>query len=179
MNKNILILSGSPRKGANTDKLARSFKEGAESTGKEAIIFRAADMKLKGCQGCNHCLEKNSGCVQQDDMLLLWDFLYKADTLVLASPVYFFGISAQLKLVIDRTYGLKKDATNIKQAALLLTCADGTGNAAEGAIVMYKQMLAYRQWADIGIIVVPGLHNLDSIDEREELEQAWALGRKI
>jgi multimeric flavodoxin WrbA len=179
MGNNIVLLSGSPRKGANTDKLAAAFKSGAESAGKNISLFRAADMKIGGCMGCNHCIDKNGVCVQKDDMPAILDALRKADVLVLASPIYFFSITAQLKLVIDRAYALDSNLLPIKKAALLVTCGDESKKAADGAVVTYKSILAYYDWKDFGTIIVPGLENPEDIDGREELEQARKLGLAI
>ena len=91
---NIVLLSGSPRKGGNTDRLAAAFIEGAESAGKSVTLFRVADMKIGGCLGCGHCFEEKGVCVQKDDMVGILNALGKADTIVLASPVYYFSVTA-------------------------------------------------------------------------------------
>jgi len=128
MSNSIVLLSGSPRKGGNTDRLAAAFMEGAESAGKTITLFRVADMKIGGCLGCGHCFEEKGVCVQKDDMPEILDALRKADALVLASPVYYFGATAQIKLAIDRTYALLCEKTPIKRAALLMTCGDSTAD---------------------------------------------------
>ena len=113
---NIVILSGSPRKDANTDRLAAAFVRGAESSGNSVTLFRTADMSISGCTGCAYCIENPGTCVQEDDMTKILNALKKADALVLASPVYYWSVTAQLKLAIDRTYALLRAKTPIKQA---------------------------------------------------------------
>ena len=179
MSNNIVLLSGSPRKGGNTDRLATAFKEGAESAGKNVTLFKVADMKIGGCLGCGHCFEEKGVCVQKDDMLQILNALRKADALVLASPVYYFGATAQIKLAIDRTYALLSEKTPIKRAALLMTCGDSSDDAAEGAVVMYNHIRRYSKWEDAGVIIVAGLHEQGEIDGRTELEQARKLGQEI
>ena len=179
MSENIVVLSGSPRKGGNTDRLAAAFIEGAKSQGKDVVQFRVADMKIGGCLGCNHCFDEVGVCVQNDDMLEILDALQKADTLVLASPVYYFSMTAQLKLVIDRTYALISTGTPIKKAALLMTCGDSSKEVAEGAVVVYKNTCSYNNWEDGGVIIATELHEPGEIDGREELEKAKALGKDI
>ena len=180
MSKNILILSGSPRKGGTTDKLAAAFQDGVKSAGKSSTLYRTADLTIAGCLGCRRCFDDNGKCVQEDDMAVVLDTFQKADAVVFASPVYYFTVSAQLKLAIDRTYAVTSDKTQIKKSALLLTCGDSSGDAAEGAIIMYKRMLVYRGWADAGIVLVPGIYRgAVDIDGREELEQARKLGQEI
>jgi len=179
MSKNIVLLSGSPRKGGNTDKLVDAFIAGAESAGKSVTLFRTADMKIGGCLGCSHCFEEKGVCVLKDDMPKILDALREADALVLASPVYYFSVSAQLKLAIDRTYALLSVGTPIKRTALLLTCGDTSEEAAEGAVVTYNQIRTYSKWEDAGIIIATGLDAKDDIVGREELEKAKELGRGI
>ena len=179
MSKNILILSGSPRKGGNTDRLVTAFKESAEAEGKNVTVFRTADLTIAGCLGCNRCHDDNGNCVHKDDMGAVLDVFRTADAVVYASPVYFFGVSAQLKLAIDRTYAVPSDKTSIKRCALLLAFADDSCDAANGAIVMYGNMLEYCKWEDAGMIIVPGVEAKGDIDGRKELELARRLAREI
>ena len=179
MSNNIVILAGSPRKVSSTDKLAAAFAEGAKGAGHTVTTFRVADMKISGCLGCGHCFQKEGVCVQKDDMQTILDAIRKADTLVLASPVYFWGISAQLKLVIDRTYALLKEGTSIKQAALLMTCGEKIVAAAEPPIAMFRQICTYLKWQEAGVIVVPSIHEPQDIDGRPELEQSKQLGSRV
>jgi len=179
MTTNIVLLFGSPRKTGNTDKLATAFLKGAESVGKNVKLFRIADMSIDFCIGCSHCFEKKGVCIHKDDMQEILDAIRNADVLVFASPVYYCSVSAQLKLVLDRTCALTSEQTSIKRAALLMTCADETSATAEGAVVMYKSVLAYKEWDDAGVIIATGLHGDISIDGREELEQARKLGQEI
>jgi len=179
MSKNIVILSGSPRKDGNTDKLAAAFVTGAESAGKNVTLFRTADMKISGCLGCGHCFEEKSVCVQKDDMGQILDALRKADALVLASPIYYFSVTAQIKAAVDRTYALISDKAPIGKAALLITCGDSDIEAAEGAVTMYNKICAYSKWDDMGIVIAGGLHGKDDVNGRDELEQARKLGIEI
>jgi len=179
MSKNILILSGSPRKGGTTDKLVSAFMAGAESANKKATLFRVADQTINGCLGCIHCRNNNADCIQNDDMTAIAEAFKTSDAILFASPVYFFTFSAQLKLAIDRTYAVPNDKTTIKRAALLLSCGDSSGNAAEGAIITYKHTLSYRKWEDAGVVIIPGVHGISDIDLQEKLEQAKQLGVEI
>jgi multimeric flavodoxin WrbA len=179
MSKNILVLSGSPRKGGTTDKLVAAFTEGAESAGKSVTVYRTADLSISGCRGCNYCFKNNNECILQDDMNAVLGAFCKADAVVFAPPVYYFTVSAQLKLAIDRTYCIPDDKTTIKKAALLLTCGDDTNTSAEGAIIMHKHMAEWRKWEDVGVIVVTDLHEITDIDGRKELDDARKMGQEI
>ncbi|MFP3153987.1 flavodoxin family protein [Lachnospiraceae bacterium ZAX-1] len=179
MSKNIVILSGSPRKSGTTDRLVDAFINGAKEVGKSVSLFRVADLKIGGCLGCNHCFEEQGFCVQKDDMLPILDALRKADALVLASPVYYFGVTAQLKLAIDRTYALLKESMPVKRAALLMTCGAGTEEAANSSVSMFRQILTLQKWEEAGVIVAPRLHEPDEIEGRDELAKARELGKNI
>ena len=107
------------------------------------------------------------------------DALREADAMILASPVYYFNVTAQLKLAIDRTYAILRQKTPIQKAALLMTCGNGDGSVAESSIAMYKMICRIQRFEDAGIIIAPGLHGKDEIQGRPELEQAKALGEAI
>ena len=101
---NIIILAGSERKDGNTDMLVDAFKKGAVEKNKvEVISVRSHD--ITPCIGCNSCFTRpGNECFQKDDMQIVYEKLKTADVLVIASPVYFYGISAQLKAIIDRLH---------------------------------------------------------------------------
>ena len=105
---NILILSGSPRKGGNTDLLVEAFVKGASQKHNVEVVS-VHDYKVNPCMGCNACFKSESNtCVQKDDMALIYEKAAVADMLVIASPVYFYGLSAQLKSIIDRFHNPPK-----------------------------------------------------------------------
>ena len=175
MSKNIIVLSGSPRKDANTDTLVAALVDGAKAEGKDVTVFRTADLDIGGCLGCGHCFNEPGTCAQKDDMTEILEALKTADAIVLASPVYFWGVTAQLKLAIDRTFALLRSGTTIKRAAMLLTCGSRVGVADQ----MYLTMCEFSKWENVGIIVESGLHAPDAIKGREVLEKAKALGRDL
>ena len=179
MSKNIVVLSGSPRKQGNTEKLAAAFIESAKSAGKNVVAFRTADMKIGGCAGCKHCFEEKGVCAQKDDMPPILEALKSADAIVFVSPIYYFDMTAQLKLAIDRTFALHGIGTSIKRAAFLMTCGDSSERAAEGAVVTYNHICAYSKWEDAGVIIATGLHEPGEIDGRDELKAAKQLGLDI
>jgi multimeric flavodoxin WrbA len=186
MCKDILLLSGSPRRGGSTDKLAEAFVRGAESEGKKVSCFRPADMKINGCLGCDHCKTVIPGiCAQTDDMQAIIDALRVADAFVFASPIYYYDFTAQLKTAIDRCYQIHHEKLRIKKTALLLTCAEYLSDeeplpgCAEGLILMYRINARHFKWEDAGIVAAGGLYHGKTIDGRPELERARLLGRRI
>lgn len=179
MSKHIVILSGSPRIDGNTARLTEAFVEGANMAGKKISLFRVAGLRIGGCRGCGYCFKHQGACVQNDDMPPILGELGKADALVLASPVYYFGVTAQLKIVIDRFYALYKKGMPVKRAALLMTCGDTTEAAAMPSVTMFRHISALLKWEEAGVIIAPGLHNPKEIEGRCELEQAKRLGESI
>jgi len=111
MNNKILVLDGSPKRNGNTSKLAEWFAAGARSSSVKVEIIRAAGLKSKsnGCISCRACQKlKEFECVINDDVKLVLKKMAKADLIVFVSPLYFYGPSAQLKLIIDRMFSLYK-----------------------------------------------------------------------
>jgi len=107
----ILILSGSPKKDGNTAALVDWFAEGARSKGAQVEIVRTAFLKYKstGCTSCRACQRlPEYGCVINDEAKPVLAKMAGADVIVMATPLYFFSASAQLKLVFDRMFSLYK-----------------------------------------------------------------------
>lgn len=101
----IVAFVGSPRKNGNTDNLVDEILKGAEFKGIEIKKFYLNDMNIKGCQGCLYC-RKNPICIIKDDMAEVYEYIKKADYIVLGSPVYICQVSSQIKLLLDRLYPL-------------------------------------------------------------------------
>jgi multimeric flavodoxin WrbA len=120
--------------------LTEAFIEGAKNAGNRVSLFKVAGLIIGGCRDCGHCFKHKGVCIQKDDMPPILDELRKADVLVLTSPVYYFGVSAQLKLTIDRFFALLEEGMAVKHAALLMTCGDATDAAAASSISMFRQI---------------------------------------
>lgn len=134
MNKNVLIISSSDRRGGNSDTLCDRYAAGARDAGHRVEKIRLADHNINFCRGCHACAVTGK-CVQQDDMAPLIDKLRAADVVVLASPVYFYAICARLKNFIDRTvvlYPYRGFAG--KKWQLILTAEDDNPAAMQHAI---------------------------------------------
>lgn len=102
MSKQVLILSGSPRKGGNSDLMCDEFARGAKENGNAVEKIYLQDRKINPCLACYGC--RNTGkCVQKDDMAPLLEKMLAADVIVLATPVYFYSMNGQMKTMIDRT----------------------------------------------------------------------------
>lgn len=104
MMKKVLILEGSPRRNGNSAILSGEFARGAEEAGCSVEKVQIAGKKIAGCLGCNACYRNGGVCVQKDDMAAIREKMLAADVIVLASPIYFYSMTAQMKAVMDRSY---------------------------------------------------------------------------
>lgn len=121
--KNLLIISSSLRRNGNSQLLCNQFMQGAQYKGHHVGMIRIMDQNIGFCRACDGCVRNGGTCILKDDMADILDLYQKADVLVLATPVYFYGISAQMKTFIDRTYPIwqhlgKKDVYYIISAGL-------------------------------------------------------------
>ena len=133
MSKRILILNGSPRPNGNTAALVERFAAGARAAGGEVTVFDVAQMNIHGCLGCCHGgKDPASPCVQKDDMGKIYPIYRSADAVVLASPMYYWGISGQLKCAFDRLFAVAEctpDYANPVKDCALLMAAEGDTEA--------------------------------------------------
>ena len=107
MSKKVLIISGSPRKGGNSDKLCDRFAEGARDAGHNVVKVSLADCKVGFCTGCG-CCSKTNRCTIDDDVPEIVGRMMTSDVIVMASPVYFYSVYAQIKALIDRSVSVWK-----------------------------------------------------------------------
>ena len=175
---NILIISGSPRKGGNTELLADAFAKGAAEHHHVEIVS-VHDYKVNPCLGCNACFKTNGICAQKDDMAIIYEKMNQADMLVIASPVYFYGISAQLKVVIDRFHNPIRNTFHINKMALLLVGAATLPELFDAILTEYNLGLKYFNIEDAGKVLVRGVKNKGDIKGTSFLEDAYQLGISI
>ena len=176
---NILILTGSPRKGSNTDMLAEAFADGARLKHNVEIIS-VNDYKVNPCIGCNSCFTREGNkCFQNDGMEQIYAKMANADMLVIASPVYFYGVSAQLKNVIDRCHTPMRKNFKIKNTALLLVAGSSKPCVFDAIVRQYELIVDYFHFEDKGRILVGGVNEKGAIADREELKDAYLLGTTV
>ena len=176
---NILIISGSPRKGGNTEMLVDAFAKGTMEHHQVEIVS-VRDYKVNPCLGCNACFTNDDHtCVQKDDMSAIYEKMSQADMFVIASPVYFYGISAQLKAVIDRFHNPIRDTFHIKKMALLLVGAASLPELFDAILTEYNLCLKFFNIEDAGKILVRGAKDRGDIKGTHFLEDAYQLGTSI
>src|SRR6185369_14095295 len=124
MAKNVMVLAGSPRKGGNSELLCDQFIRGATESGNQVEKIFVCDMKINYCTACDACQGNGGRCVQKDDMAEILDKMISANVLVMATPVYFYTMNAQMKTLIDRTYARYTEVSN-KEMYFIMTAAVG------------------------------------------------------
>ena len=174
----ILVLTGSPRKGGNSATLADHFIKGAKEAGHSIERFDAAFKKVHPCIACNSC-GMDGPCVFKDDFEFVRKHIVDADCVVFATPMYYFGISSQLKAVIDRFYAINGSIHVPKKAVLLMTYANTAASEAVPIKSHYEVLLKYLGWTDAGQVIAPGVWPEGAIARTKYPEQAYQLGRRI
>ena len=182
MAKRIVILNGSPRRKGNTSMLVKAFTEGAESAGHTVTEFFLGGMDVHGCKGCfgGHS-SKECPCVQRDDMDKIYPAVKASDVVVLASPLYYWTMSGQLRTALDRLFALEEGDGNLLRgngrAAVLLMAAEGYGF--EDAAHYYDHLMEHLRWKNLGKVLCGGVMDVGDIEGRKELDAARELGRSL
>jgi multimeric flavodoxin WrbA len=123
MAKKVLILSSSPRRGGNSDTLCDEFMRGAAESNHEVEKIFLRDKTIHYCTGCSTCSLYQKPCPQKDDAAEIIEKMVDADVIVMATPVYFYTISAQMKTLIDRCCG-RYTEMNGKEFYFIVTAAE-------------------------------------------------------
>lgn len=181
MSKKIIILNGSPRKNGNTSALVKAFTEGAESSGHTVTEFFLDGMNIHGCKGCfGGGKDPEHPCVQRDDMEKIYPAYREADIVVLATPLYYWSISGQLKCAFDRLFAVAECDPNLrnpqKECALLMA-AEGYGF--EETLYWYDRLEKHLGWKSVGKVLCGGVMAVGDIEGHKELNDARELGKSI
>ncbi len=182
MPKKIVILNGSPRRTGNTSALVKAFTEGAESAGHTVTEFFLDSMNIHGCKGCfgGHS-SKECPCVQRDDMNKIYPVVRECDVIVLASPLYYWNMSGQIRTAIDRLFALEEVDGNLLRghgkASALLMAAEGHGF--EDVLVYYNHLMEHLKWNNLGHVLAGGNGEIGDIEGKAEISAAYELGKSI
>lgn len=179
MSKKVLILSGSPRNGGNSDLLCDEFMKGAKDAGNEVEKIRVATKKIAPCSGCYYCSANDGQCVHKDDMAEILQKMIDADVLVLASPVYFYSIDAQLKAVIDRTVARWLEVKN-KEFYYIVTMADTERSSADTTLACFRGYADCVEGAvEKGVIIGNGVYTPGEVKNTPAMKDAYNMGKSI
>ena len=146
----VLILQASPRAKGNTAWMAEEYKKAAEAAGHEVTLVNVSHKKIAGCLACEYCHNKGNGaCIQKDDMQELYPLMAQAEALVLAAPIYYFTLCAQIQAPIQRMYCVNSPAQVKKMALLVSSYSPGVYT---GAISEYRDICNYWSVEDTGVV---------------------------
>lgn len=169
--KKIVILAGSPRKQGNTYKLVDAFQQGINDY--EVKVLPIGNMKIHSCMACEFCHTAGNGkCLQKDDMAEVANALMEADAVVIASPVYYLGLSGQMQNCLSRWYAFRKPAKAVKYALLL---ASGSANVYGAIETQIKGLAAHFEAEFVGTVTT----SMEENNLNKALDSAKALAEKF
>ncbi len=178
MSKNVLILSGSPRKSGNSDLLCDEFMKGAESAGHNVEKIRVAAKNIGYCHACYACRDTGI-CAIKDDMAEVLQKMIDADVIVLASPVYFYSIDAQLKALIDRTVARWLEVKD-KEFYYIMTAADEEIASMETTLACFRGYAECVEGAkEMGVIYGTGVYEKGEIKGSKCMQEAFEMGKNV
>lgn len=178
--KNILVVTGSARRGGNSEILAEAFISGAEAAGHSVEVFHSGKTPMSSCLHCDGCWSNGEPCVVQDSFTSFWPMLERAHLLALVSPLYWYNLSGHIKCAIDRLYpySRKNRPRNLKiREAMLLMCGESHfPRSFAGAAESYRQILGLEHWKDRGRLFVTGVNEYGAIKSNKALQIAKEMG---
>ena len=178
MSKKVLILSSSPRKLGNSNELCDRFMEGEVEANHQVEKVVLAEKKINYCTGCYAC-KKNGRCAQKDDMAQILDSMIAADVIVLATPVYFYTMCAQMKPAIDRTVARYTKITN-KDFYFIVTAADSNKAALERTVEGFRGFTSCLPGAkEKGVVYGAGAWQIGDILTSRAMKQAFEMGKAL
>lgn len=177
MVKKVLILSSSPRRGGNSDTLCDEFMRGAMEAGNEVEKIFLRDKTINYCTGCSTCSRYNKPCPQKDDAAEVLEKMIVADVIVMATPVYFYTMSAQMKTLIDRCCGRYTEMSN-KEFYFIATAAEEDRKLMERTIDTFQGFLDCLENPVIkGVVYGTGVWHTGEINDKPAMREAYEMGR--
>ena len=183
--KKVLVIMGSPRRNGNSATLAQNVIAGVKSAGATVDSYYLHGMDIKPCDACEACRTNSSGdCVIDDDMQELYLKLREVDALVIASPIYYFTVSAQTKLFIDRWYALgkgKDSVINGKQIGIVLTYEDSNPftSGAINAFRTFQDIFNYLGANIVDIVYGTASEAGEIKDNQGLMDKAYKMGQQL
>lgn len=183
MSKNILVITGSPRKNGNSDMLADAFIKGAVDAGHEVSKFDAGTKTIGGCIACEQCWSTENACVINDDFSRLEPLIEKADVLILAFPLYWYSFPAQIKAVIDKLYAYvspnKKRQLKIKEASMIVAAGDDSIIVLVGVKKSFDFICGLMRWKNLGTLEATNINDKGEVKDTDLLQKAEDFGKAI
>lgn len=179
MSKKVLILSGSPRRGGNSDLLCEEFMRGAAYAGNQVEKIFLRSKKIGYCNACYYCKQSGGICAIKDDMAEILSKMHQADVIVFASPVYFYSIDAQMKTVIDRTVAQWTQIKN-KEFYYIMTAAENSKHAMDCTLECFRGLAACLSGSrERGVIYGTGVYEAGAVKDTQAMKEAFEAGKSI
>lgn len=176
----IVVLTGSPHKKGTSAWMAEEFIRGAKENGHTVYRFDTAFECVHPCIGCDVCQCGKNPCVFKDAMAELYPKLVEADMVVFVTPLYYHGMSAQIKMAIDRFHGIDDLLRGAKKkAALIITAASSDRRITTGAVGSYHETLHYLGWQDAGCLLAYGCYTREDMEKTDYPRQAYQFGKAV
>ncbi|MCD4742958.1 MAG: flavodoxin family protein [Desulfobacteraceae bacterium] len=183
----VLTLLGSAKKKGNTATALGCVEDELKSKGHEVESIYLNAKTINGCLGCAKCKEKPNeiGCVQNDDAAEILEKIIAADLTIFTTPLYFWGVTSQLKSIIDRSWSLvtnynqpnHKSLIEGKRQALLVTGGGGYDNNAEPTFFAFKKLIKFYKGVNIGELFLGSCKTPETMDAKKK-EKAIEFARK-
>ncbi len=185
--KSVLVLLGSPRKKGNSTTMARQITKGAESMGAQVETLYLNGMHISPCQGCYYCQqEERPGCAVNDDMQTVYPKLLESDAWVIASPVYWFSMTAQTKIFMDRCFAMFRDTAEQspffnKRIAIAMSYGDSDAfnSGCVNALRSFQDAYNYVGARIVGMVYGSAEKPGEIMSNQGLMQQAEELGRKL
>lgn len=178
MSKKVLVLSASPRKGGNSDLLCDQFMLGAQEAGNQIEKIFLRDKKIGYCTGCESCYISHK-CVQKDDMEEILGKMIATDVIVMATPVYFYTMDAQMKTLIDRTVPRYEEIVG-KEFYFIVTAADSSKQSMERTLDGFRGFTVCLNGAkEKGVVYGVGAWRKGDIIGSTAMDQAYEMGKNV
>lgn len=175
----IIILQGSPNKNGSTAILTEEFTRGAKEAGHEVHRIDVDESDINPCTGCVACGYEGP-CVQKDDNEMIRSAVLASDMIVFATPLYYYGMSAQLKTAVDRFCAYNSSITRKKMKSALLAVAWNSDNWTFDSLEShYRTLVRYLHFNDQGMILGRGCGSPGVTRNTEYPEKAYELGRSL
>lgn len=181
MSKQIVVITGSPRKKGNSFAMTDAFIKAAEEKGHSVTRFDAALKNVGGCRACETCFRTGKACSFDDDFNTIAPAILEADAVVFTMPVYWYSIPAQIKGVIDRLFSFVVGGKDIagKECAVIACCEEEDMSVLDGVRIPLERSAALMKWKMVGEVLVPGVLNAGDIEKTDGCKQATALADKF
>ncbi len=183
--KQVLVILGSPRRKGNSSTLAARISRGAKSAGAEVETLFLQDLKISPCRGCDTCQKRGSkGCAIEDDMQRIYPKLIRSDAWVIASPVYWFTMSAQTKMFMDRCYALTAYAKNPfagKRIAIAMSYGDvdPVRSGCVNALRTFQDAFRYTGSKIVGMVYGSAMKAGEIANNKALMQEAEELGKRL